>query len=63
MAGMVGLIKHADLLKLRQIVRRVHLRHLPKDHLTDHECDRLIDSFSEEVVEANLRALGNVTVQ
>lgn len=54
--GISTLLKHEDRQRLRAIVRRVHLRWLPNEFLTDYECDKLIDSFSEEVIEANLRA-------
>jgi hypothetical protein len=51
-----SLLKWEDRQRLRAIVRRVHLRFLPESLLTDYECDKLIDSFSEQVIEANLRA-------
>jgi len=41
--------------KLRTIVRNEHLRHYPKEYLTDLECDKFIDSFGEGYVEAQLR--------
>lgn len=52
-ADMLGV---EDRARLRSIVRRVHLRWMPDELLTDYECDKLIDSFSESVIEANLRA-------
>lgn len=54
--GISNLLKHEDRQRLRAICRRVHLRFMPSEFLTDYECDKLIDSFSEEVIEANLRA-------
>lgn len=54
--SLASLLKHEDRQRLRAIVRRVHLRFLPESFLTDYECDKLIDSFSEEVIEAQLRA-------
>jgi len=54
--GLSSLLKHEDRQRLRAIVRRVHLRFLPESLLTDYECDKLIDSFSEQVIEANLKA-------
>ena len=54
--GLSSLLKHEDRQRLRTITRRIHLRHYPQEFLTDLECDKLIDSFSEEVIEANLRA-------
>jgi hypothetical protein len=54
--GISSLLSTKDRNRLREITRRVHLRHYPKEMLTDYECDKLIDSFSEQVIEANLRA-------
>ena len=51
-----SMLKEGDRRRLREIVKRVHLRHYPADRLTDYEADKLIDSFSERVIEANLRA-------
>jgi hypothetical protein len=36
------------MLRLRQIVKRYHLRHYPADKLTDVECDKLIDAWGAE---------------
>lgn len=54
--GIASLISDKDRQRLRVIVKRVHLRHYPQEHITDYEADKLIDSFSEKVIEANLRA-------
>ena len=51
-----SLLGDRDRLRLREIVKRVHLRHYPVEHLTDYEADKLIDSFSERVVEGHLKA-------
>jgi ligand-binding SRPBCC domain-containing protein len=44
---------------LRGIVRKVHLSSLVAKHghhfVTDHECDKLIDSIAPEVVENMIR--------
>lgn len=53
--GVASMLSVADRNRLRSIVKRVHLRHYPADLLTDFETDRLIDSFSEQVIEANLK--------
>ncbi len=50
------LLKWEDRQRLRAITRRVHLRFLPDSVLTDYECDKFIDSLSERMIEANLRA-------
>lgn len=51
-----ALLKWEDRQRLRAIVKQVHLRHYPADFLTDYEADKLIDSFSPQVIEANLKA-------
>ena len=51
-----NLISVKDRLRLRQIVKRVHLRHYPTEMITDYEADKLLDSFSEKVIEQTLRA-------
>ncbi len=44
-----------DRRKLRAIVRRIHLRFYPESLLTNHECDKFIDTLSAEMIESNLR--------
>jgi len=41
-------ISWPDRLRLRQIVKKYHLRHYPTDKLTDVECDKLIDAWGAE---------------
>lgn len=36
-------LKYSDLLKLRAIVKKVHMAKYPEDMITDHEADRIID--------------------
>ena len=45
-----GLISFRDRERLRRIVRAEHLRHYPRERLTDLECDKFIDSWSENYV-------------
>ena len=42
---------------LRGIVRKVHFAHVEAKHgkVTNHECDKLIDSIAPEVVERMIR--------
>lgn len=54
--GLASLLSDKDRARLRVITKRVHLKHYPLEHLTDYEADKLIDSFSEKIIEANLRA-------
>jgi hypothetical protein len=48
-------ISFEDLQRLRAIVRQVHMKHYPMDFCTDRECDKLIDSFGQKVVESLLK--------
>lgn len=38
-----------DLRKLREIVKRTHLRFYPTDRINDYEADKLIDALGPEV--------------
>lgn len=49
-----GLLSVRDRDRLRAIVRNEHLRHYPKELLTDAECDKFIDSFAESYLEKQL---------
>lgn len=60
--GMADLLKPADRRRLRAFVKKVHFQHYPTEFLTDYEADKLVDSFSERVIEANLRAARNAGV-
>jgi len=61
--GMSDLLSVADRRRLRVFVKRVHFEHYPTEFLTDYEADKLVDSFSERVIEANLRAARSVGVE
>lgn len=54
--GVADLLSVADRRRLRAITRAVHLRFYPVEHLTDHECDKFIDSLTPELIAANLKA-------
>jgi hypothetical protein len=47
----VAQLRFKDLQRLRQIVRRVHMRHYPGERCTDREADRIIESFGPETCE------------
>lgn len=51
----ISTISAQDLNLLRGIVRKVHLRYLPKEHATDKECDKLIESLGPEIVERMIK--------
>ena len=40
---------------LREVVKRVHLKHHPKEFCTDREADKVIASIGPEVVERMLK--------
>lgn len=44
--GFSTTLKYSDRLKLRAIVKKVHLRHYPSDMITDYEADKLIDAIA-----------------
>jgi len=45
-----------DRRRLRQIVKKVHLKNYPTEHINDYEADKLIESFAPDVVEKFLKA-------
>lgn len=44
-----------DLQRLRAIVKKVHLRHYPSEHITDYEADRVIDVLAPATKEYLIR--------
>lgn len=48
-------LKYEDRQKLRAIVKRVHMRNYPTEHLTDREADRIIDVIAPETAEYLVR--------
>jgi hypothetical protein len=46
-----------DLQRLREVVRRVHLRHYPQEHCTERECDRIIETLVPATAERLLKRL------
>ena len=56
MAGtFISTLKSHELDMLRGIVRKVHLVHVPDEHATNKECDKLIESLGPEIVERMIR--------
>lgn len=49
-------LRGRNLGRLRQIVKRVHLKHYPGEHITDREADRVIDAMAPDVAEKLVRA-------
>ena len=48
-------ISWQDRKRLREVVRRVHLRHYPAHMLTNAECDKLIDAWGPQAAGEVLR--------
>jgi hypothetical protein len=48
-------LSHADLLKLRKVVKLVHLQYQP-DGCTDREADKIIEAMGPETMEKWLQA-------
>jgi len=52
-------LKNEELVLLRRIVRKVHLSSVVAKHgvnfVTDHECDKLIESIGPEIVERMIK--------
>jgi|TARA_R110002072_G_scaffold102601_7_gene225518 hypothetical protein len=49
-------ISLTDRRRLRIIVKKVHLKNYPTEHINDYEADKLIESFAPNVVEQFLKA-------
>lgn len=49
-------LSNEDLRRLREIVKRVHLKHYPKHMITDYEADKLIDAIGPETAAAVVKA-------
>ena len=45
-----------DRRRLRIIVKKIHLKNYPTEHINDYEADKLIESFAPGVVEKFLKA-------
>ena len=41
----------SDRLKLRAVVKKVHLKHFPDHLITDYECDRMIEAIAPQTAE------------
>jgi hypothetical protein len=51
----LGELSVQDLRRLREIVRKVHMRYHPAELVTDYEADRIIESFGPEVAASLIR--------
>jgi len=48
-------LKWEDRQKLRAVVKKIHMRHYPEDHMTDFEADRIIDVIAPGTAEYLVR--------
>jgi hypothetical protein len=46
--GFSTTLSYSDRIKLRSIVKRVHLAHFPSEFISDYEADKMIDVFGPE---------------
>jgi hypothetical protein len=53
-------LSNEDLRRLREIVKRVHLKHYPKQMINDYEADRLIDAIGPETAGKIIRESMNL---
>lgn len=51
----VGELSVQDLRRLREIVRKVHMRYHPTELVSNYEADRIIESFGPEVAASLIR--------
>jgi hypothetical protein len=45
-----SLLSHTDRSRLREIVKKTHLKFYPTSKLTNFECDKFIDTIGPEVM-------------
>ncbi len=48
-------LSHTDLVRLRQVVKRVHMQYHPPESYTDAEADKIIEAFGPEICERLLK--------
>jgi hypothetical protein len=53
--GFTTQLSIADRARLRLVIRNVHLKHYPTEHLTNYECDKLIDAWGPEAAAQQIR--------
>jgi hypothetical protein len=56
-------ISLTDRRRLREVVKKVHLKNYPTEHINDYEADKLIESFAPDLVERFIKSAvdsGNV---
>lgn len=46
-----------DLQRLRSVVRQVHMSNYRERHITDRECDKMIEAWGPRALEIDLRRL------
>lgn len=46
-----------DLNRLRAVIKKIHFKYYPKDFITNHEADKLIDSWLPRTAEKWLKKI------
>jgi hypothetical protein len=54
--GWISNLSYETLRKARAVVKQVHMRHHPKDLITDREADRIIESLGPQAMEKAVKA-------
>jgi hypothetical protein len=50
-------LSFGDLQTLREVVRKVYMANYEVRHVTDYECDKMIDALGQEVLEKEIKRL------
>ena len=45
-----------DRRRLSEVVKKVHLKNYPTEHINDYEADKLIESFAPDLVERFIKS-------
>lgn len=53
--GFLSSLRFEDLQRLREVVKRVHMKLYPAEHYTDREADRIIESLGPRILEQQLK--------
>jgi len=53
----ISTLSFADLQQLREVVRKVYMANFKDRHIDDFECDKMIDSLGERVLQKDLKRL------
>lgn len=54
---LISELRPHDLIRLRRVVRQVHMAYYPAEFCTDRECDRIIETLAPATAERLLKRL------